>query len=716
MKQKILALLLFVQIFSAIQAQTMNVKVISGAPTAFNVANIKKLTFADGNLIVTNLTGSNVTFALAENKVIDFSRLPAGPLTFCKGATVASAGGTTTVKFYNSATAITSYPLTTLLTNRIYYVAEVVNGVESSPRIAVPVTVNLLPTEVLGAMTSNTVSATTTTGFVAATLAVGQYVGTTSAISYRIPEFIGSGLSYLWTVPAGVTIIGSSDTNVLTVHYNDVAAGVGTIGVIKVQAVNTNGCAGTAKSITVSKALPSAPGSIKMTNAALPLPLSGVAAAITTFAPYMGTDTELTLTAKLAATATSYDWELPEGVTQLSGGNTNVITVNFEGVTSSNTYNYLTNALVPVSTNVLRIGVKARNGVGVSVTSNSTLANSSLDFTPNSTSTARLLTLMATKPATPGSIKMTNAALPVAEGAVAVAVTDISKFIGTDTELTLTAAVSKLASYYSWELPETVTVVDESDLNSNSIRVTFENVPAGTTSLYLGVKAENGIGSSVKVNAATLVPATSSSATLLKVTAKAPAASGTVVGELKICAATATSQTYTITLAAAGAKTYNVTAPVGCTIVDGIANTKTIDAVAGATFTVNYPIGFIATTTVIKTITIQSVNGFGNSISNRVLKLTNTGATCSAPKFANTSAADDFNVIAYPNPSSSAFTIETSAKGVMSVRVYDMTGRIIENQQISTNTVEIGGAYTSGVYSVILENAGQSKTIRLIKK
>jgi hypothetical protein len=45
-----------------------------------------------------------------------------------------------------------------------------------------------------------------------------------------------------------------------------------------------------------------------------------------------------------------------------------------------------------------------------------------------------------------------------------------------------------------------------------------------------------------------------------------------------------------------------------------------------------------------------------------------------------------------------------------------MQGRMIESKQVNTNAVEIGGNYTSGIYNVILENAGQAKTIRLIKK
>lgn len=74
------------------------------------------------------------------------------------------------------------------------------------------------------------------------------------------------------------------------------------------------------------------------------------------------------------------------------------IQVNFAGVTSSNTFNYSTTAATPVSTNVLRIGVKSRNGVGVSSTNNATAT------LPTTTSKAKLLTLKATLPGTVSAI------------------------------------------------------------------------------------------------------------------------------------------------------------------------------------------------------------------------------------------------------------------------------------------------------------------------
>ncbi len=644
-----------------------------------------------------------------------------GALIYCKGATVATAVGSTSRKFYAALTGGTALAGTTALTTKTFYVTETINSVESTPRVAVTVVINTLPTEVIGAFTSNTAGTTPGT-FTAANLAVGPLVGTTTTVSYRVPTFVGSD-SYFWTVPTGVSILGQAagvttvlqtgaNANVLNVNYSGIGVGEGTIGNITVQAQNAAGCRGTAKSIIIKKSLPKAPAAIKMTDAALPLVLNvttGVssAKALTSFAEYMGTSRVVTLTATPSLDATSYDWELPAGVTQLSGGNTNVITVNFAGVTSANTFNYDTTAATPVSTNVMRIGVKSRNGVGVSITSNAAAV------LPTTTSTAKLLTLKGVKPAAP-ALKMYDLAV-----SPTLAITDISTYIGKNTELTLvgTVAATSVASSFSWELPSSVNVVAGSNLTSNSIKVNFLNVTAGTASLYLGIKAVNGLGSSVKNNSA-LVPATSSTATLLKVAAGLPAAAGVVVGSLAICSNQASSVTYTITTAAAKSNIYNITAPVGCTIVGGVMNTRSINAVAGATFTVNYPNGFTSPSTAKKTIVIQSVNGFGVSATNKVLSLTSNTCTTTNRIAKVAKVSNDFKVIAYPNPSFDLFNIEVNSSGegvTTEVQVYDMTGRLVENRKAKSATIQVGSDLSSGVYNVIVNQGNQVKTIRVIK-
>ena len=75
MKLKFLILFFFELAFMSVKAQTMYARPIIGAQTAYPVANIQKLTFSGGNLVVTNLTGANGTFALSGNRYLNFTDL-----------------------------------------------------------------------------------------------------------------------------------------------------------------------------------------------------------------------------------------------------------------------------------------------------------------------------------------------------------------------------------------------------------------------------------------------------------------------------------------------------------------------------------------------------------------------------------------------------------------------------------------------------------------
>ncbi|TRX23160.1 T9SS type A sorting domain-containing protein [Flavobacterium franklandianum] len=623
------------------------------------------------------------------------------PLNYCKGvvapALAANLTGTgVSLRWYTSETIATfsttaPVPATTVVGSKTYYVAEVDGSGTVSNRAPIVVTIAAAPLVALGTITS-------TVGGVAATAAVGPYVGTTTPLTYTVPASSEGGVaSYLWSVPLGVNIISGQGTNTIVVNYNNVVAGLLKIGNIAVQARNTALCGGAIKTLAITAVLPAAPSALKMTDALLPIPVSGTPTAVTSFAQYMGTNTPLVLTATPVAAASSYVWELPTGVnlvltgaptvttlyynvfpftvgsasapttagnvyykidktsysdgTSISTGRiiriaraatgslpaitafnneltnlnnegvainpaypivattpSNVITVNFAGVTSANTFNYSTTAATPVSTNVLRIGVKARNGVGASVTANATAVN------PATTSTAKLLTLKAILPKAPATLKLTNAAAvdPL------LGVTIISKFVGTTTPFTLTAATSATASSYQWELPAGVTQL--SGGTSNVITVDFAGVASGTTSLYLGVKGVNGIGVSATSNVL-LTPATSSTAKLLKLTTSVPAVVATVAGQIAgVCGESSYNYTITPSLLATS---YVVTAPAGSVVTSAsnLTNTSEVLATTDLTFTVTYPAGFVASASAAKSIAIAAVNGVGTSATNKVVAL-----------------------------------------------------------------------------------------------
>lgn len=99
------------------------------------------------------------------------------------------------------------------------------------------------------------------------------------------------------------------------------------------------------------------------------------------------------------------------------------------------------------------------------------------------------------------------------------------------------------------------------------------------------------------------------------------------------------------------------------------------------------------------------------------------GKVCTliAPAIAREDITKVFNVLAHPNPFSESFSIDivTSAPENVTVKIYDMTGRTLEVQTIplvKINTLKIGERYPSGVYSVIVSQGDNIRTLRLIKR
>jgi hypothetical protein len=85
---------------------------------------------------------------------------------------------------------------------------------------------------------------------------------------------------------------------------------------------------------------------------------------------------------------------------------------------------------------------------------------------------------------------------------------------------------------------------------------------------------------------------------------------------------------------------------------------------------------------------------------------------------ANEETVSAFDVIAMPNPSSSSFRLNvkgSSASPVM-IRVFDISGRVIEQHQKSASTVvEVGANWRGGTYLVELLQDGKRKVVKLVK-
>jgi autotransporter-associated beta strand protein len=84
-------------------------------------------------------------------------------------------------------------------------------------------------------------------------------------------------------------------------------------------------------------------------------------------------------------------------------------------------------------------------------------------------------------------------------------------------------------------------------------------------------------------------------------------------------------------------------------------------------------------------------------------------------------AAPEFKAAAYPNPFAENLRIEitTAAIEKISVRVYDMTGRLLDSRTAEVadvKSLDVGDKYPSGVYNVIVQQGDNVKALRVIKR
>ena len=402
------------------------------------------------------------------------------------------------------------------------------------------------------------------------------------------------------------------------------------------------------KLFKLTSGLNAAPSALKMTNTAI-----SSATAVTVVSKYVGTSTVLTLTATASATAVSYLWTLPSGVNQLSGGTSNVITVNLSGVATG--------------VNSLPFSVQSVNAFG--------------------TSSAKTLTTTAAVPAASSTLVMTN-------GVTTTAITNISKYVTTNTELTLTAAVSALATSYVWTLPDGVNVVSGNKLADRIITVKFNGI---STACSISVNAKNGVGLSALKT--------------LALTATAPAAVSAVSNTATLISTSGSTQSYTIT-ASALANTYVITAPENCVVTSASNDTNTSNVLetADLNFTVVYPAGFVSTVAPFKTLAVVAKNGVGSSIAKTYnIKSTTTG------KMEVIVTRTDI----YPNPVAETLNIDLTAetKGNLQMTIYSYEGTIVSetktiNLEEGTNSLnENVSNLNKGIYFVRFTNSSNEEVI-----
>ena len=282
---------------------------------------------------------------------------------------------------------------------------------------------------------------------------------------------------------------------------------------------------------------------------------------------------------------------------------TNVITVNFAGVTAANTHAYL--SATGVNTNSMRIGVIAGNRVGASVTNNAAAVN------PTTTSTAKLLTLTAVVPTAPAKVTGQIAALCG----------------GTSYNYTITPSL--LASSYA------ITAPAGSVVTANNTLVTYVTTLSGANETTPNASTATGTATLV-FNKTTKMFTVNVNHTLAAPTAGhihlgAPGTSGSVVFGF----ASAVSPINYTSAALTDAQIADLEAgnfyvnlhtaafPSGEIRGNLVAQATTANTLrtSDLMFTVTYPAGFVATVAAPQSLLVSAVNGIGTSALSRTLIL-----------------------------------------------------------------------------------------------
>jgi hypothetical protein len=153
--------------------------------------------------------------------------------------------------------------------------------------------------------------------------------------------------------------------------------------------------------------------------------------------------------------------------------------------------------------------------------------------------------------------------------------------------------------------------------------------------------------------------------------------------------------------------------------------TRTIETV-GRTFRLTSLVGGAVNNTTYTISVATKYNGkWGDDYGTECRVSTPNTITARVAKPAITAVAkekvlDETSVLAYPSPFTTTFKLNfiSSNTATIAVAVYDMTGRQIENRNLTSseiNNLELGNNYPSGVYNVIVTQGAEIKTLRVIK-
>ncbi|MFT3912001.1 MAG: GDSL-type esterase/lipase family protein [Ferruginibacter sp.] len=435
---------------------------------------------------------------------------------------------------------------------------------------------------------------------------VCDLVGTANNAVYSIAPLANATI-YVWTVPAGATIVSGQGTTSIAVSFNSSLGNVDTIKVLGGFCTNSS-----PTTLVISKTIPAIPGAIT---------------GPTDVCPFIDQPTNATYSIAAVANATSYTWTMPIGANIVSGQGTTSVQVSYTNsfisgsikVTADancgsraprsltvskvvpaapSTISGVVNACQYLGTNTqviysiapvanatsylwtLPANVNLVSGQGttsITVTFGAGFTTSSIkvkSISNCSASADKSLSVATTTSSTPGAITgPTNACL----------------FIGTTNLATYTIRQVSNASSYIWNVPAGATITSHpggAGVNDTIITVSFDNSFVSATN--------------ISVQSAGCVPSAARTLSVLK--NGAPATPGSITGLTNPCGivGTATTATYTIPKVA-NATSYNWVLPSGANATHP-AGSGANDTVISVTYIASFATG---------TISVSATNGCG---------------------------------------------------------------------------------------------------------
>ena len=133
------------------------------------------------------------------------------------------------------------------------------------------------------------------------------------------------------------------------------------------------------------------------------------------------------------------------------------------------------------------------------------------------------------------------------------------------------------------------------------------------------------------------------------------------------------------------------------------------------TFSLDQFVGLLTNTVYNVDVSVEIAGVFGAYGS--VCTLTTPGAF----RIENEQNLQDFYAFAYPNPFADNFKIDliSGSKTEIKIRVYDMLGKLLEEkitEKSKLSEYEIGAKYSSGVYSIVVNQDDNFEVIKVIKR